>query len=51
MAKISKKTINNLKEFMNRGCEYSGTQDIVNGLMDESLKEMGRKSYKRMMSL
>lgn len=43
MAKISKQTINNLKEFMDRGCEYSGTQDIVNDLMDESLREMGAK--------
>ena len=41
MAKISKKTINNLKEFLNRGCEYGGTQDIVNDLMNESLREMG----------
>ena len=43
MAKISKKTIDSLEEFMDRGCEYSGTQDIVNDLMDESLREMGAK--------
>ena len=43
MAKISKKTIENLREFMNRGCEYSGTQEVVNDLMNESLMEMGAK--------
>ena len=43
MAKISKKTIENLREFMNRGCEYSGTQEVVNDLMNESLREMGAK--------
>ena len=41
MSKISKKTINNLEEFLNRGCEYSGTQEIVNGLVHETLKEIG----------
>lgn len=41
MGKISKKTIENLREFMNRGCEYSGTQEIVNDLMNESLRKMG----------
>ncbi len=43
MAKISKKTINNLREFMSRGCEYSGTQEIVNDLMNKSLRKMGAK--------
>ncbi len=43
MAKISKNTINNLREFMSRGCKYSGTQEIVNDLMNESLREMGAK--------
>lgn len=43
MAKISKKTIENLREFMNRGCEYSGTQEVVNDLMNESLRKMGAK--------
>lgn len=41
MAKISKKTINNLKEFMDRGCEYSGTQEIVDNLVHETLVELG----------
>lgn len=41
MAKISKKTINNLREFMDRGCDYAGTQEIVNELMDKTLRDMG----------
>lgn len=41
MAKISKKTINNLREFMSRGCEYSGTQEIVDDLVHTTLKEIG----------
>ena len=41
MSKILKKTINNLEEFLNRGCEYSGTQEIVDELVHETLKEIG----------
>ena len=41
MVKISKKTINNLKEFMDRGCEYSGTQEVVDDLVHETLEEIG----------
>lgn len=41
MGKISKKTINNLKEFMDRGCEYSGTQEVVDDLVHETLEEIG----------
>lgn len=41
MAKISKKTISNLREFMSRGCEYSGTQEIVDDLVHEVLTELG----------
>lgn len=43
MGRISKKTISNIREFVNRGCEYSGTQEIVDDLMDKSLREMGAK--------
>ena len=28
---------------MNRGCEYSGTQETVNELMNESLRKMGEE--------
>ena len=41
MAKISKKTIESLREFLNRGCEYGGTQEVVNDIMDKSLRDMG----------
>lgn len=41
MAKISKKTIESLREFLNRGCEHGATQDIVNDLMNKSLRDMG----------
>ena len=43
MAKISKKTIDSLKEFMNRGCDYSGTQEFVDDTISETLKECGSK--------
>lgn len=43
MAKISKKTINNLRELMNRGCEYAGTQDFINEIMAEVLSNLGSK--------
>ena len=43
MAKISKKTIDNLREFMDRGCDYAGTQEVVDGLVTETLKEIGSK--------
>lgn len=43
MAKISKKTINNLREFMNRGCEYAGTQDVVDEITTEVLSGLGSK--------
>lgn len=44
MAKISKKTIENLREFMDRGCEYSGTQETVDDLVYETLTEIGTAS-------
>ena len=41
MAKISTETIENLKEFMNRGNGYSGTQEIVDDLAYETIEELG----------
>lgn len=41
MSKIPKKTIRNLEEFLSRGCDYSGTQEIVDELVHETLKEIG----------
>ena len=43
MAKISNKTINNLREFMNRSCDYAGTQEVVDNLVSETLRELGSK--------
>lgn len=43
MAKISNNTINNLREFLNRGCEYAGTQEVVDNLVSETLIELGSK--------
>lgn len=44
MSKLSKKDIEELKEFTDIGCEYAGTQEVVNDLMNESLREMGVKT-------
>jgi hypothetical protein len=41
MSKLSKKDIEELKEFTDRGCEYAGTQEVVNDLVTETLKEIG----------
>lgn len=45
MAKISKKTIENLREFLDRGCDYAGTQDIVDEITTEVLRGLKSKSY------
>ena len=44
MAKIPKKTIENLQEFLDRGCEYAGTQETVDDLVYETLTEIGTAS-------
>lgn len=36
MAKISKTTIKNIKEFMNMGCDYAGTQEFVDDLVTKT---------------
>lgn len=36
--KLSKQTINELREFLNRGCEYSGTQEILNDTVSDVLR-------------
>lgn len=45
MAKISKKTIENLREFLDRGCDYAGTQDLVDEITTEVLRGLKSKSY------
>ena len=41
MAKISTETIDNLREFMNRGNGYSGTQEVIDDLVYETLRQLG----------
>lgn len=41
MAKISKKTMEELEDILNRGCEYADTQSIVTAYANETLKELG----------
>lgn len=41
---IPEETIDDLREFFDRGCEYSGTQEIVNELVNETLKEIGSET-------
>lgn len=43
MAEISDKKINKLREFMDRGCTYAGTQDVVDDLVSKTLKKLGSK--------
>ena len=41
MAKISKKTIKELKDILDRGCDYADTQTVVTEYANEALKESG----------
>ena len=41
MAKISKKTMENLEDILNRGCDYAATQEAVTEIANEALKESG----------
>lgn len=41
MGKLSKKDIEELREFCSLGCEYSGTEEIVREIANEVLKENG----------
>lgn len=41
MGKLSKKDMGELREFLGRGCDYAGTQEVVNNLVAETLKEIG----------
>ena len=40
MAKISKKTIEELEDILNRGCDYADTQTVVTEYANEALKEI-----------
>lgn len=41
MVKISKKTMENLEDILNRGCDYAATQEVVTEIANEALKESG----------
>ena len=41
MAKISKKTIEELEDILSRGCDYADTQTVVTEYANEALKESG----------
>ena len=41
MAKISKKTIKELEDILDRGCDYADTQTVVTEYANEALKESG----------
>lgn len=41
MAKLSKKDMEELKEFLSLGCDYSGTKDTMVEVANETLKEFG----------
>lgn len=45
MAKISKKTIENLREFLSRDCEYAATQEMVFDITTEVLRGLKSESY------
>ncbi len=41
MAKISKKTIEEIEDILDRGCDHADTQTIVTEYANEALKELG----------
>lgn len=41
MGRLSKKDIEELREFCSLGCDYSGTKEIVSDIVSETLKEIG----------
>lgn len=41
MGKMSKKDMEEIREFLNLGCDYAGTEEVVLEAADASLKELG----------
>ena len=41
MAKLSERDIEEIREVCSYGCEFSGTKEIVEGIIWDILKEMG----------
>lgn len=49
MGKLSKKDMQELRETCSLGCEYSGTEEIVSGIVHETLEEMDKSGMKTIM--
>lgn len=41
MGRMSKKDMEELREFLNLGCDYAGTEEVVMETADATLKELG----------
>lgn len=46
MSRLSKKDMDELREHCSLGCEYSGTEEVVSGLVYETLEAMDRSGMK-----
>ncbi len=49
MGKLSKKDIQELREVLSIGCDYSGTEEIISELVYETLETMDRSGMKTIM--
>ncbi len=49
MGKLSKKDMQELRETCSLGCEYSGTEEIVSGIVHETLEEMDKSGMETIM--
>lgn len=49
MGKLSKKDMKELRELCSRGCEYSGTEEIISEIVFETLEEMNKQGMKTIM--
>ncbi|SHN05878.1 hypothetical protein SAMN02746066_04651 [Anaerosporobacter mobilis DSM 15930] len=41
MAKLSKKTLEEIGDILSRGCEYANTQEVVHETFNESIEKIG----------
>ncbi len=49
MGKLSKKDIEEMREFCSLGCEYSGTEEVVSEIVYETLESMDKLGMKTAM--
>ena len=49
MGKLNKTDIEELRENLSLGCEYSGTEEIVSEIVYETLEEMDKSGMKTIM--